>query len=78
VRTLQELSRSYLTITKDLTRVMNRLKGLYRSWAIPCAGQKVYSPRHRSAWLEELSESGGSPPRRAALPTAGRIGRITA
>jgi len=58
VRTLQELSRSYLTITKDLTRVMNRLKGLYRSWAIPCAGQKVYSPRHRSAWLEELSESG--------------------
>jgi len=58
VRTLQELSRSYLTITKDLTRVMNRLKGLYRSWAIPCAGQKVCSPRHRSAWLEELSESG--------------------
>jgi transposase len=58
VRTLRELSRSYLTVTKDLTRVMNRLKGLYRSWAIPCAGQKVYSPRHRSAWLENLSESG--------------------
>jgi hypothetical protein len=30
VRTLRELSRSYLTITKDLTRVMNRLKALYR------------------------------------------------
>ena len=44
VRTLKELARSYLTITKDLTRVMNRIKGLYRSWAIPCAGQKVYSP----------------------------------
>src|SRR6266403_125095 len=26
VRTLRELSRSYLTVTKDLTRVMNRLK----------------------------------------------------
>src|SRR5215471_4247346 len=58
VRTLRELSRSYLTVTKDLTRVMNRLKALYRSWAIPCAGEKVYSPRHRSAWLEQLSESG--------------------
>ena len=58
VRTLRELGRSYLTVSKDLTRVMNRLKALYRSWAIPCAGQKVYSPRHRSAWLEKLSEAG--------------------
>src|SRR5450759_2159076 len=30
VRTLRELGRSYLTVTKDLTRVMNRLKALYR------------------------------------------------
>src|SRR5207253_6351086 len=37
LRMLKELSRSYLTITKDLGRVMNRLKALYRSWAIPCA-----------------------------------------
>jgi transposase len=58
VRTLKELARSYLTITKDTTRVMNRIKGLYRSWAIPCAGQKVYSPRHRSAWLKQLHETG--------------------
>src|SRR6202166_340469 len=58
VRTLKELARSYLAITQDLTRVMNRLKGLYRSWAIPCAGEKVYSPRHRSGWLEQLSEGG--------------------
>jgi len=58
VRTLRELGRSYLTITKDLTRVMNRLKGLYRNWAIPCAGQQVYSPRHRAAWLEKLCEPG--------------------
>ena len=58
VRTLRELSRSYLTVTKDLTRVMNRLKGLYRSWAIPCAGEKVYSPRHRGSWLEQLSQAG--------------------
>ena len=58
VRTLRELARSYLTVSKDLTRVMNRLKGLYRSWAIPCAGQKVYSTKYRSAWLEKLSEAG--------------------
>jgi len=55
---LRELSHSYLTVTKDLTRVMNRLKAVYRSWAIPCAGEKVYSARHRSAWLEQLSEVG--------------------
>ncbi len=58
VRTLRELSRSYLTVTTDLTRVMNRLKAVYRSWAIPCAGQEVYSPRHRAAWLEKLRETG--------------------
>jgi transposase len=58
VRTLRELSRSYLAASKDLTRVMNRLKAIYRSWAIPCAGQQVYSPRHRAAWLERLREVG--------------------
>src|SRR5438034_4138705 len=31
VRMLRELARSYLTIVKDLSRVMNRLKALYRS-----------------------------------------------
>ena len=56
IRTLRELGRSYLTVNKDLTRVMNRLKALYRSWAIPCAGEKVYSPRQRNAWLEKLSK----------------------
>jgi transposase len=58
IRTLKELSRSYLTISKDLTRVMNRLKALYRGWAIPCAGQEVYAPRHRSEWLSKITEAG--------------------
>jgi hypothetical protein len=35
---------NYLTITRDLTRVMSRLKAIYRSWAISCAGQHVYAP----------------------------------
>ena len=58
VRLLQELARSYLTLTKDLPRVMNRTTGLYRSGAIPCAGQKVYSPQHRRAWWKPLTEAG--------------------
>jgi transposase len=43
IRTLKELARSYITITRDLTRVMSRLKAIYRSWAIPCAGQQFDS-----------------------------------
>ena len=31
IRTLKELARSYITITRDLTRVMSRLKAIYRS-----------------------------------------------
>src|SRR5712672_2205670 len=58
VRTLKELGRSYLTITKDLTRVMSRIKALYRSWAIPCNGTTVYVARHRSDWLAKISQPG--------------------
>jgi transposase len=58
LRTLKELCRSYLTISKDLTRVMNRVKALYRSWGIPCAGTSVYAPRHRSEWLNKINEAG--------------------
>jgi len=32
IRTLRELGRSYETISKDLNRVMNRIKALYRGW----------------------------------------------
>src|SRR6266436_8514571 len=48
LRTLKELVRSYLTITQDLSRVMTRVKAIYRSWAIPCTGKQVYAPRHGS------------------------------
>jgi transposase len=58
LRTLKELARSYLTITRDLTRVMARLKAIYRSWGIPCAGEQVYAPRHRAEWLAKISEAG--------------------
>ena len=58
MRTLRELARSYLTTTKDLTRVMSRLKAVYRSWAIPCAGRDVYYTRHRAEWLEKIKHAG--------------------
>ena len=58
MRMLRELSRSYLTVVKDLSRVMNRLKALYRSWAIPCAGRDVYYGRHRAEWLAKIREAG--------------------
>src|SRR5437763_4012170 len=58
LRMLKELSRSYLTISKDLGRVMNRLKALYRGWAIPCAGTQVYAPHYRSEWLAKIHEAG--------------------
>src|SRR5213080_2050387 len=57
-RALKELGRSYLTLTKDSTRVMNRIKSVYRSWAIPCGGTSVYSRRHRAEWLAKLVEPG--------------------
>ena len=58
IRTLKELARSYLAITRDLTRVMNRLKAIYRGWGIACAGQQVYAPRYRAEWLAKITEAG--------------------
>jgi transposase len=58
IRVLKELARSYITITRDLTRVMSRLKAIYRSWGIACAGKQVYAPRYRAQWLAKISEAG--------------------
>src|SRR6202035_1286021 len=44
--------------SKDLTRVMNRMKALYRGWCIPCAGPQVYAARSREEWLSKLPQVG--------------------
>jgi hypothetical protein len=44
---LQQLGRSYSALTEDTTRVMARLKAVYRSRAIPCSGKKSYGVHHR-------------------------------
>ena len=59
LRTLKELVRSYLTITRDLARVKSRVKAIYRSWAIPCTGKQVYAQCHREEWLGKITEPGG-------------------
>jgi transposase len=58
LRTLRELARSYQVISKDLRRVMNRLKATYRAWGIPCAGTRVYAPHYREEWLKKIKEAG--------------------
>jgi transposase len=58
IRALKELARSYLAISKDLGRVMSRLKAIYRSWGIPCTGKQVYALRYRSEWLGKIQEAG--------------------
>src|SRR5258705_1366018 len=58
VRTLKELVRSYDCLVSDTTRVMNRLKAIYRGRAIGCAGHDIYRQDRREQWLEKLSERG--------------------
>ena len=56
--TLKQLGRSYSALTEDTTRAMGRLKALYRSQAIPCAGKQLYGQRHRREWLAQLTQTG--------------------
>ena len=56
--TVKQLGRSYATLTEDTTRTMGRIKALYRSQAIACAGEKPYGSRHREDYLAQLLEPG--------------------
>ncbi len=58
LRMLRELARTYQVINKDVRRVMNRVKALYRGWGIPCKGMQVYSRRYREQWLQKIKEPG--------------------
>ena len=44
LRTLRELARTYITITRDLTRVMSRLKAIYRSWGFLVLASRCMHP----------------------------------
>src|SRR5260370_37418775 len=43
---------------RDTTRVMLRLKAIFRGRAIKCAGHDVYRSDQRPQWLGKLSEPG--------------------
>ena len=58
VRTLKELVRTYDCLVSDSTRVMNRLKAIFRGRAIACGGHKIYRQDGRGQWLEKLREPG--------------------
>ncbi len=57
-RQLKELVRNYDCLVGDTTRVMNRLKAIFRGRAIACAGHDVYRKDRRAQWLKKLSEPG--------------------
>ena len=56
--TLKELTRTYRTVVEDATRVMLRLKALFRARTIPTPGTRVYQPQARTQWLAQLAERG--------------------
>ena len=56
--TLQELTRTYRNLVEDSTRVMLRLKALFRARGILAPGRGVYHPAHRAQWLGTLEEPG--------------------
>jgi transposase len=56
--TLRELTRTYSNLVEDSTRVMLRLKSLFRARAIPTPGKRVYAVAERAAWLARLSDPG--------------------
>jgi len=51
---VQHLARSYLMLTEDTTRVMGRLKAVFRSQAIGSTGKKLYGSKHRGEYLAAL------------------------
>lgn len=57
VRDLRELVRSYTTLVQDATRIMLRLKALYRARTIATKGDGVYQKKGRAGWLARIDSS---------------------
>jgi transposase len=57
-RTLKDLARSYVSLQQDGTRIMNRVKAIFRGRGIRCRGTSIYHPKNRREWLEKLDSSG--------------------
>ena len=57
-QTLKQLVHAYDSLTEDTTRVMNRVKALFRSRGVACSGRDVYYARNRSQWIAKLTGEG--------------------
>jgi transposase len=51
---VQQMARSYTQLTEDTTRVMARLKAVFRGQAVSCLGKKLYGKRYREEYLAQL------------------------
>jgi hypothetical protein len=58
VAALKELVRCYTNLVDDSTRVMSRVKAIYRGRAIGTSGEAVYRPSQRAEWLARLEGRG--------------------
>lgn len=58
VRALKELVRNYECLVQDTTRVMSRLKAIYRGRAISYKGHDIYRQDQKGQWLKKLKEPG--------------------
>ena len=67
ILTLKELVRCYTALVNDSTRVMLRIKAIFRARAIPTPGVSVYRTSQRKQWLAKLE--GGARIRAASLLT---------
>ncbi|MCJ7627154.1 MAG: transposase, partial [Longimicrobiales bacterium] len=56
--TLRELTRTYQNVVEDSTRVMLRLKAMFRARGIKTPGRRVYHPKDREEWLAKLDDDG--------------------
>jgi transposase len=65
VLTLKELVRNYSNLVEDGTRVMQRIKALFRARGILTPGVSVYRASHRTEWLKRLD--GGARVRAGSL-----------
>ena len=53
-RRLRELSRVHTMLVRDVVRVQNRIRSVYRCCGVRTAGSPVYSAKARGKWIEQL------------------------
>ena len=65
-------------LTEETTRVMGRLKAVFRGQAVACAGKKLYGKRHRERLSGAVGYGRAAAARRVSLPGAGRLAATAA